>query len=469
MKKRVKVFPLLFAFVLLLLCSACGASKGSASQSEITVFNTEDASFIIKRMIPETGKGFALEVFLENKTSNLLNYSWTDVSVNGYMVETRWEKAVSAGKKLNTSILIEEDQLKANDISKVDEVEFRLLIVPEIDYVLDLDKTIEDTVYTLNVSYPGNALNPDESSKQADNSQQMKELETAENTDSQTSEKPQTDENKDHSDPTSAKELPTIMNVNIEGSASDMLGSYTGSLQNGLPGGEGVFEAELDQGYILSYTGEFLNGQINGYGVLEISNNGNVEIQYDGFFINGALNGYGWTTMVNGDNTLYRTGTYTEGVFTPTTGEACDYLGQLDLMGKYYLSEDQLSYIDNHPELFPSADYQTIESTPLMDFEYRQFIKTRKQTTPGLVELDLTALQVFEYYIDEVGSTVTYLLAYDDNGDYYTLYYLGTAEVYQDDTFTAYAIPVDATSFDNVSGGTTNALVLIASYLDVYM
>ncbi len=85
-----------------------------------------------------------------------------------------------------------------------------------------------------------------------------------------------------------------------------------------------------------------------------------------------------------------------------------------------------------------------------------------------MVELDLTALQVFEYYIDEVGSTVTYLLAYDDNGDYYTLYYLGTAEVYQDDTFTAYAIPVDATSFDNVSGGTTNALVLIASYLDVY-
>lgn len=468
MKKRVKVFPLLFAFVLLLLCSACGASKGPASQSEITVFNTEDASFIIKRMIPENGKGFILEVFLENKTSNLLNYSWTDVSVNGYMVETRWEKAVSAGKKLNTSILIEEDQLKANDISKVDEVEFRLLIVPEIDYVLDLDKTIEDTVYTLNVSYPGNASNLDESSKQADNSQQMKELETAEKTDSQTSEKPQTDENKDHSDPTSAKELPTIMNVNIEGSASDMLGSYTGSLQNGLPGGEGVFEAELDQGYILSYTGEFLNGQINGYGVLEISNNGNVEIQYDGFFINGALNGYGWTTMVNGEDTLYRSGTFTDGVFTPTAGEACDYISQFELFGKFTISQDQLTYIDNHTELFPTADYSTIESTQLVDFEYRQFIKTRRQTTPGLVEVDLTAIQVFEDYLEDISTTVTSLLAYDDNGDYYTLYYLGSAEVYKDDSFTAYALPVSSSSFENIGGGTTNALVMIASYLDVY-
>lgn len=82
----------------------------------------------------------------------------------------------------------------------------------------------------------------------------------------------------------------------------------------------------------------------------------------------------------------------------------------------------------------------------------------------GLVKLDLYAMQVFED--DYLGGKLTYLLAADDDNNYYALYYLDSTEVYNEDTFTAYAIPCSTSSFDNISGGTTNVIVLAACYIE---
>ena len=94
----------------------------------------------------------------------------------------------------------------------------------------------------------------------------------------------------------------------------------------------------------------------------------------------------------------------------------------------------------------------------------KQFNKTRKQDQIGLVKLDLYAVQVFED--DYLGGKLTYLLAADDDNNYYALYYLASTEVYNEDTFTAYAIPCSTSSFDNISGGTTNVIVLAACYIE---
>lgn len=214
-------------------------------------------------------------------------------------------------------------------------------------------------------------------------------------------------------------------------------GKYTGEMLDGKPQGMGVFTTETDDGTIYMYEGEFLDGSYDGHGT---------------------------TTIKSGDETIEITGTYTKGEFTPTVGEAFNYIGQLDLFGKFSIPETVIEYIDADTSVFPIATDEAIQETDVQDFSFKQFRKTRKQDQIGLVKLDLYAVQVFED--DYLDGKLTYLLAVDDDANYYALYYLDSAEVYDEDAFTVYAVPCTASSFDNISGGTTNVIVMAACYIE---
>ena len=68
-------------------------------------------------------------------------------------------------------------------------------------------------------------------------------------------------------------------------------------------------------------------------------------------------------------------------------------------------------------------------------------------------------LQISEQ--DAGDETLTILQAYDDEGENYMVYYFGELpNVLDDDTVKIYGIPLGTTSFDNISGGTTLAVVL---------
>ena len=266
-------------------------------------------------------------------------------------------------------------------------------------------------------------------------------------------------------DPTTATDKPITVNVNIEGEGVEVDGLYTGDLKNGLPNGTGAFVVDTDEGK-LSYKGIFTDGQITGDGVLKIIVDGN-DLTYEGSFVNGALSGYGTTIAIDESQTISRKGNYSNGVYTPTVGQKYDYLGQMDLYGVFGLEDNVISYIDSHPEYFPKADKPDAEAAVLRAFEYRQFSKYRKQDTIGLIKLNLSVIQIREDEFEETGDTVTYLLAMDENENLYTLYYLGSVELYDGDRFIAYGIPVALTSYSNVSGGTSIAIAVIASYFDV--
>jgi hypothetical protein len=224
----------------------------------------------------------------------------------------------------------------------------------------------------------------------------------------------------------------------VEGEDSlDIDGKYTGKIVDGKPQGEGIFKSEGENGSVYMYEGAFSDGCYNGYGV---------------------------TTLTNGGETLQMAGTYTQGVFTPTAGESFNYIGQLDLFGKFAVPEAVVEYIDSNISVFPIATKETIQSADIQEFSSKQFIKTRKQEQIGLVKLNLYAVQVFED--DYLNGKLTYLLAADDDNNYYAMYYLGSAEVYDEDTFTAYAIPCTTSSFDNIGGGTTNVIVIAACYIE---
>ena len=212
------------------------------------------------------------------------------------------------------------------------------------------------------------------------------------------------------------------------------------------------------------YTGEVVNGKPQGVGTFEADGENGSTYTYEGNFSNGAFNGYGVTTIINDGETSEMSGTYTNGEFTPTTGESFNYIGQLDLFGKFAVSDAVIDYIDTNKNLFPTATNEAIQSSGIQDFSSKLFNKTRRQDQIGLVKLDLYAVQVFED--DYLGGKLTSLLATDDDNNYYALYYLDSTEVYDEDTFTAYAIPCSTSSFDNISGGTTNVIVLAACYIE---
>lgn len=227
--------------------------------------------------------------------------------------------------------------------------------------------------------------------------------------------------------------------INVGDEKNEVDGIYNGELHNNRADGKGEFIREIDN-TILKYQGDFSDGEINGHGNLTITNDVGETISFYGTFSNGQ--------------------------YTPTMGELYNFIGQLDLFGKFSLDDDVINYIDSKSNLFPKATSEEIEKTEIKEYSNKQFKKTRKQDDIGIVKVNLRAAQVFE---DEYsGRKITYLLAVDGDGDFYTLYYLDTADIYENDNFTAYVLPCATSSFNNVGGGVTNVTVMILSFINKY-
>ncbi len=76
-------------------------------------------------------------------------------------------------------------------------------------------------------------------------------------------------------------------------------------------------------------------------------------------------------------------------------------------------------------------------------------------------------MSIYETDFEDIGETVTYLLAFDIDKNYYALYYLGSVDVYDGNIIITYSLPVATSSFDNVGGGTTNVVVMVTSQMEV--
>ena len=245
-------------------------------------------------------------------------------------------------------------------------------------------------------------------------------------------------------------------------------GYYTGSEKNGQADGQGTFTYwDNNDTYSLKYEGAFSNGTFQGEGkeTQKDAEEGYIRV-YEGQFMNGNYNGHGTLTVtdMSDNSTLKIVGTFTKGSFTPTAGEAFNFIGQLDVFGTFSLSDNQIEYVDSHPELFPTCNKASADAADLVSFTYKQFTKTRKQEELGPIKLNLVAQQVFE---DEfLDGKVTSLLARDTDNNYYTVYYRDSVEVYDGDSFVVWAVPCTTSSFDNIGGGVTTTIVLLACYME---
>ena len=100
-----------------------------ANLSEETVlFDNENCAMIVTGFEPDHPFGYAVHVYLENKTENSLMFSTSDVSVNGYMCDPFWATEIAAGKRSNTTITWSGDSFAENGITIVENVKLPIRV-----------------------------------------------------------------------------------------------------------------------------------------------------------------------------------------------------------------------------------------------------------------------------------------------------------------------------------------------------
>ncbi len=219
----------------------------------------------------------------------------------------------------------------------------------------------------------------------------------------------------------------------------DCKGIFTGHLnENGLPDGYATYSINEPVG---SYKGYFKNGLLNGRGILCLT----VDGQY--YVLDGEFD---------------------EDIFVPSFAERYNSMGQsgMTYFGTFSVSLKQLLFINDNESLFVNASDEKLKQMPLKEFSAKGFKKSREQDEIGLIKLQLTASQAFEDRVDDFWGYkgyITEVLAYDKGlENYYTITLFGRTDVCEGDSFEVYALPIATSSFDNVGGGKTNVIVLLA-------
>ena len=216
-----------------------------------------------------------------------------------------------------------------------------------------------------------------------------------------------------------------------------------------------------------TYTGEVIDGIPNGTGRFDAQNDEGDPWYYEGEFVNGTFQGQGSSIWDSDQEIINEKGTYEDGAFTPTLSEFVAMAPQF-LLNEFALSETSAAFIDIHENLFPcETEEDTNEAISLTD-DSIGYVQLAKNATPYLEILftqnRLSAVQVFEN--NAYGYTYTTIFANDEDFNYFIIYYIGSIEIYEGDTFDVRALPLAYSNFDNVSNGQTVVVAALGSILE---
>ena len=270
-------------------------------------------------------------------------------------------------------------------------------------------------------------------------------------------------------------------------------GTYTGELQKKLPNGEGTFTfddgtnvfkytGQWDQGqmsgngqltssqFLIKFSkvdrrgyfeGDTINGVPNGTGTFTATNESGVEYSYTGDFKDGTFNGQG-TRRLKTDPSYSEIGTFVDGAFTPTTKEL---FSQLSQDPSFSINTLPLAFLDAHADIFTSHAIEGLDSFVDSEFQVSAYTKSPDKYGDKLIKqtsLYIAQIQEFpKYNYDEF----TLILAEDPNLNYYFINYIGSVDVYEGDLISAYLLPLDYFTYENVSGGQTWAIACAAAFI----
>ena len=105
--------------------------------TEQVVLDNDSVLFVILDTAEDSIWGYTLNCYLENRTDKTLMFSWSDVSVNGFMVDPFWAEEVAPGKRCYDGISFSKSGFEQNGITKVEEIEYTLRIYDSSDWKAD--------------------------------------------------------------------------------------------------------------------------------------------------------------------------------------------------------------------------------------------------------------------------------------------------------------------------------------------
>ena len=132
----------------------------------------------------------------------------------------------------------------------------------------------------------------------------------------------------------------------------------------------------------------------------------------------------------------------------------------------YSMSQKSVDFINAHEDLFPASGLDALTSYVDSEIGYKNISKSPDNYGDQIMVVDNAG--VISINEEKVGdNTFTTFQAYDDAGENYLVYYFGALpDVFEDDYVKIYGAPLGTTSFDNIGGGTTLAIVLGGSYVE---
>ena len=118
-------------------------AKLLAGSGKVLVDN-DDCSIVVTGYEPDNTWGYAMHVYLRNKSGEDLVFSAQNTSVNGIMCDPYWSEIVTSGKSAISTILWDKSALSENDITEVNQISLPLMVYSDKNIAQPyVDKTFE--------------------------------------------------------------------------------------------------------------------------------------------------------------------------------------------------------------------------------------------------------------------------------------------------------------------------------------
>lgn len=118
-------------------------SKLLAEDGKVLVDN-DTCSIVVTGYEPDNTWGYAMHVYLRNKSGEDLVFSAQNTSINGIMCDPYWSEIVSSGKSAISTILWDKTALSENDITEVKQISLPLMVYSDKNIAQPyVDETIE--------------------------------------------------------------------------------------------------------------------------------------------------------------------------------------------------------------------------------------------------------------------------------------------------------------------------------------
>lgn len=132
----------------------------------------------------------------------------------------------------------------------------------------------------------------------------------------------------------------------------------------------------------------------------------------------------------------------------------------------YTISDKASEFLLDYPKFFSTTKFKKVRDYIDYDISYKHIAKNASKYGDKLMCISPAyVISCSETEIDDE-TTLTELQIMDDDDNNYMVIYIGSVDVFENDVVECYGLPLGTSSFENVSGGTTLAIVAAGSYIN---